>query len=219
MGAIMDSLNGWRDSKTISQTNLFDVTFDFSNINLGATDSDIVKAFNSYTNSCFGPTETVETILKQIKPWHVTSVNVPMNLGLQKVNQAIGVVPNTFPVFAQTDGYEIAIDFEDDKDLTIAKFLQYMFMRCVRADGVHWPPALNKSVGMTIRVFDKSETVKLTIKCLGVYLLDGGGALNFSYAQNDSMKYSAKFNCDEITYEYQTSTTNEVRPTGQGTAR
>lgn len=204
MGILMDSIGEWRHSKTISQTNLFEVTFEFPTRDVYTANGipeEIQNHFIRYITLDIGDLISYNDFGKFIKPWHILNVGLPMNSQLSKANQSIGMVPNTFPIFEKTDGYEINLTMEDDKDLTITKFLQYMFKRCVRADGLHWPPAFNKSVQMTVKLYDKSEQVQLEVQCYGVYLLSST-PIQLSYSNNESVKYDVTLNCDEITYKY-----------------
>lgn len=120
----------------------------------GVVDQGIINLFKKRIAQPFGNTD----VFDRIKPWHIKSVNIPEISTFKPVNSARGPFTRFAVGLEQFEGYDITIEMEEDADMTIKKFSQYLQARIFDVTGMMWPPRLTAIDNIKIIVLKPVST-------------------------------------------------------------
>jgi hypothetical protein len=157
--------------------------------------------FGKMTPNKSGGAATSAGDIDDIKPYHIRSVKFDQHAFKGEGQYHGPGIPYSWPVLDKSEGpYNLNISFEEDRDGTILKFIEYCKQLIIKPNGVYQPLSIIKGSLEFKLIID---TIKqITVRFPGIYFLSSGTS-DFSYAGDDMKVYEVVFGYDsyEITQQ------------------
>jgi hypothetical protein len=111
-----------------------------------------------------------------------------------------GVAPRSFPVL-NFEGFDLNITLEEDEQGTVDYFVNWNQRRIIDSEGYYKAPNSLKIPGFVLEVQDKMGIPIVYYTFHDIFFLNAD-PVQYSYANNDSIKRTLTFGCDRLSTVY-----------------
>jgi len=131
-----------------------------------------------------------------IKPWHVKSITLPHPATKIEI-QRIGTFVQRHPMF-DFESQVLKIDFMEDADHTIGRFITWCNKRRMNADGYYF--SLRESACLSVEVFILNDDASVNVSYLfNACCLTNSSEATYAYDGADAISHSLDFSFESVT--------------------
>ncbi len=131
--------------------------------------------------------------IPELKNYHILGLQLPQ-WEFKKEVMYYGPYVRTFPVL-NSDGFEFTMTLEEDDKGTVSSFINYLQRKIIKPNGTYVAPKRNRINQIYFSCNDMSGSEIFHVSMDKCYYLKASNP-EFSYGNNDSIKYDITFNCD-----------------------
>jgi len=130
-----------------------------------------------------------------IKPYHIRSVSYEQHTFKQEGQYHGPGILKTFPVLdrGEAGAYKLTIVFEEDKQGTILKFIEYLKRKIINTNGVYNPIAKMKDLIFELTILHQPKNIQIIFHELYFQTAESN---EFSYADGDMKTYTVSLAYD-----------------------